>query len=267
MFKIYCDGACSNNGAKNAIGGYGFIILGNKNRIVQTGNNFFYGTTNQRMELQAALSALDLYKHLFDTEVKVFTDSAYLCNCQREMWWEKWENNNWKNSKKKPVANRDLWEQLIPYFKDYNIKFFKVKGHDGDKWNEYVDDIATTSVKKGRDNYQQNKTKIYKHLLNESLNKFKTNKQDYETLVSVLDKSKYYVETFYNDLLQKEFVCIADIYNPRVFTLRNDNDFYILDVPDSDELLTPKRKINIKVDSWKDIQDIIDFTTKENEKQ
>ena len=73
MFKIYCDGACSNNGAKNAIGGYGFIILGNKNRIVQTGNNFFYGTTNQRMELQAALSALDLYKHLFD-----FNPSAIL---------------------------------------------------------------------------------------------------------------------------------------------------------------------------------------------
>ena len=98
------------------------------------------------MELTAAISAL---KSGYVTiglkvghEVELYSDSAYLINCYTQGWWKNWEKNGWKNSKREPVANQDLWEQLIPFFKNKQIKWIKTKGHANDKWNNYVDDLA-----------------------------------------------------------------------------------------------------------------------------
>ena len=103
------------------------------------------GTTNQRMELTAALNACrEVEKMDAFARVKIYSDSAYLVNCWKQHWWRAWQANGWKNSKKEPVANPDLWMGLIPFFEKVpnGYDFIKVAGHRGVEWNEYVDKMA-----------------------------------------------------------------------------------------------------------------------------
>lgn len=155
-FDIYCDGSTRGNGQENSVGAWAYVIL--------TGDTKFYqncqaeaNTTNQRMELTAAAEALDYLFHNeicvpFD-KVRVYTDSAYLHNCVTQRWYINWQNNGWKNAKKQPVANRDLWERLVKYFDLWEVEFVKVKGHATDsseytKWNNYVDSLAQSASQK-----------------------------------------------------------------------------------------------------------------------
>ena len=141
--SIYTDGACSGNGKSDATGGWGYIILGLKLFAIQ-GQGKEPSTTNQRMELQAAIEALKrIEKISFADSITLYTDSAYLSNCWKQNWWRTWISNGWRNSKKEPVANKDLWEQLVPWFDNVNFSIEKVKGHSGDKYNEIVDKLAT----------------------------------------------------------------------------------------------------------------------------
>ena len=71
-----------------------------------------------------------------------------MCNCYLNKWYVTWEQNGWKNSKKEPVANRDLWELLIPYFRNSQITISKVKGHAGNYYNELVDELAVNEREK-----------------------------------------------------------------------------------------------------------------------
>ena len=146
-YKIYCDGAASNNGYENAIGGWAFVVLDEEENIIFEQAEMVKGATNNRMELYAAYMGLDtLMSNKTDIEsVKVYTDSAYLHNCITQKWYENWVRNGWRNAKKEPVANKSLWEYLLPYFIEPRIEFYKVKGHDGDKWNVYVDDLAVAA--------------------------------------------------------------------------------------------------------------------------
>ena len=151
IFEIYCDGSTRGNGQENSVGAWAYVIL--------TGNTKFYqncqaeaNTTNQRMELTAAAEALDYLFHNeicvpFD-KVVVYTDSAYLHNCYTQKWYINWQNNGWKNAKKQPVANRDLWERLVKYFDLWDVDFVKVKGHAGNQWNEIVDTLAQNASQK-----------------------------------------------------------------------------------------------------------------------
>ena len=146
-YKIYCDGAASNNGYENAIGGWAFVALDENENVICEAAEMVKGATNNRMELYAAYQGIfTLLKNKQDIEsIEVYTDSAYLHNCITQKWYETWLKNGWKNSKKQPVANKNLWEHLLPYFMEPRIKFYKVKGHNGDKWNEYVDDLAVAA--------------------------------------------------------------------------------------------------------------------------
>ena len=141
--KLYCDGAASNNGKENAIGGWAFVIIKN-DEIVYSESGKEIGATNQMMELQAMIAGCEYIRnhHLEECLVDIYSDSAYIINCFNQNWWCNWEKNDWKNSKKEPVANKELWELLIPSFKKINYTFNKVKGHDGDPNNEYVDKLA-----------------------------------------------------------------------------------------------------------------------------
>lgn len=149
-YYVYSDGATSNNGSKNSKGGWGAILLregANHGTFDQdfslTTSGSILNTTNQRMELTGAIEGLKLIPELkFADEVFVRTDSAYIYNCWKNKWYSTWERNGWKNSKKEPVANRDLWEILLPYFKNPQITIEKVKGHSGDLYNELVDQLA-----------------------------------------------------------------------------------------------------------------------------
>ena len=143
MIEIYTDGACSNNGKENNIGGWGYIIL-NNNKIISLNSGALRNTTNQQMELTAAIEACKTALDCFPfEEIIVYSDSAYLINCYTNNWYKNWERNGWINSKKQPVANIPLWKELIPFFTNQNIKWIKVKGHTGkNDWNNYVDELA-----------------------------------------------------------------------------------------------------------------------------
>ena len=143
MYEIYCDGAVSGNGKADAPGGWAYVIL-KDGRLVSQNSGGEVGTTNQRMELKAMLFACEELDAMdsFAT-VKVYSDSAYCVRCFKENWWKGWRANGWKNSKKEPVANQDLWERLITYFmKAPGYDFIKVRGHAGNLWNEEVDKMA-----------------------------------------------------------------------------------------------------------------------------
>lgn len=141
MITIYTDGACCNNGKSDAIGGWGFVILEDGIKKLE-GNGKKVNTTNQQMELLAAISALESYDFPPICDVTIYSDSAYLINCKNQNWYKTWFRNGWKNSKKQPVANINLWKLLIPYFDDARFTFKKVHGHSGNQWNEYVDTLA-----------------------------------------------------------------------------------------------------------------------------
>jgi ribonuclease HI len=145
IFDIYCDGSTRGNGYENSVGAWAYVILEGGIKVTQ-GCEAETNTTNQRMELTAAIKALEyaVYNYLCPNidKIVVYTDSAYLHNCYIQKWYINWQKNGWKNAKKQPVANQDLWEKLIKYFEMPEIEFMKVKGHADNRWNCYVDDLA-----------------------------------------------------------------------------------------------------------------------------
>ena len=149
-YTIYCDGSTKGNGKENSVGAWAYVVVNTETNTADFSDvEAVKETTNQRMELCAAIEALTQVCSIADfpnDSVVVYTDSAYLHNCYQQKWYVNWQKNSWKNSKKQPVANQDLWEMLIPYFETFGIDFVKVKGHAGDEWNEYVDDLAQTAA-------------------------------------------------------------------------------------------------------------------------
>lgn len=127
---VYTDGACSYNPGP---GGWAWVIPDG-----EFANGADAETTNQRMELTAALQAV---KSL-SGPLHIFSDSTYVVNCFRDSWWRGWLKRGWVNSKRQPVANRDLWEPLIAEYQNRDIKFSWVKGHSGDRWNDRADELA-----------------------------------------------------------------------------------------------------------------------------
>lgn len=153
MVKIFCDGAASNNGRDNAIGGYGWAMqIRNEKPILYGGRSI--NSTNNQMELTAMISALNYLQDIINKkeielneneEIYVYTDSAYIANCYSQKWYINWRANGWINSKKQPVLNKDMWELLIPYFLKDNIHIIKVKGHSDNSGNQLVDKIAVAA--------------------------------------------------------------------------------------------------------------------------
>jgi ribonuclease HI len=101
-------------------------------------------TTNQRMELTAAIEGLAAIPG--HRQVDLFSDSAYVVNCFRDRWWERWERTGWTNAGKQPVANRDLWERLLAESRRHGVAWHKVRGHSGDPLNERVDALARGAI-------------------------------------------------------------------------------------------------------------------------
>lgn len=148
-YKIYTDGGCSMNGNPEAIGGWGYAIVGEDDFLIKANYGATKSTTNQKMELTAAIEAckdistiIDINKEWSDDHVTIYSDSAYLINCVNKLWYINWQSNGWRNSKKEPVANQELWIELLPFFNNLNFSFQKVAGHSGIYWNEYVDKLT-----------------------------------------------------------------------------------------------------------------------------
>ena len=133
---IYTDGACSGNPGK---GGWGAVLIYGKIEREISGSE--EETTNNKMELTACVESLKLLKE--PCEVELYSDSAYVVNAFNDNWIDGWIKNDWKNSQKKPVANKEIWEELIALAQKHKVTFNKVKGHAGDKYNEICDALAT----------------------------------------------------------------------------------------------------------------------------
>lgn len=136
---IYTDGACSGNPGP---GGWGVVLLYGRQQKELSGAEA--ATTNQRMELTAALRALQALKE--PCEVVLFSDSAYLINAFNQHWLDNWQRNGWRNAKKQPVENQDLWKSLLAANKTHQVSWQKVKGHAGDKYNERCDELARQAI-------------------------------------------------------------------------------------------------------------------------
>ena len=145
MIYVYTDGACSGNPGP---GGSAFIAV-EDNKEIYRWSIPIPEATNNMCELLAIVEACIWAgeAHLSD-QITIRTDSAYCHNCYVQKWFRNWQKNGWKNSKKEPVANKQLWQQLIPYFENERFSFEKVKGHTGSKdWNDEVDKLAVEARK------------------------------------------------------------------------------------------------------------------------
>ncbi len=135
---IYTDGACRGNPGK---GGWGALIVYQNHRKSLSGH--VPHTTNNRMELTAAIEALKVLRE--PCRVELFTDSQYL---QKGMttWLHKWKQNGWKTADKKAVKNAELWQALHDAMAGHEVTWHWVKGHAGHPENEYVDSLANQAI-------------------------------------------------------------------------------------------------------------------------
>ena len=144
--KAYTDGACSGNPGP---GGWGVYLVAENNVGEIVKEEALYGknkeTTNQMMELTAAIKALESLKRK-NVDITIFTDSKYVIEGITK-WIFGWLKNNWSTASKKPVANRLLWEELLELTKNQNVEWVWVKGHTGVFGNEKADSLAV----KGRE--------------------------------------------------------------------------------------------------------------------
>jgi ribonuclease HI len=136
--EIFCDGACSGNPGP---GGYGAILRYGGHEKELSGAEA--ETTNNRMELSGAIAALESLKR--PCSVVLTSDSQYLVKGMTE-WLDGWVKKGWKNSKKEPVLNQDLWERLLDLAKIHRIEWVWVRGHDGHPENERCDDLARKAI-------------------------------------------------------------------------------------------------------------------------
>ncbi len=138
---IYTDGACSGNPGP---GGWAAVLRYNQHEKVLTGAE--PNTTNNRMELTAAIEALRALKT--PCTVELYTDSNYLVRAVEEGWLERWQQKGWRTASRKPVENQDLWRELWDLIRRHQVRFIKVKGHAGDALNNRVDRLAVEAMRK-----------------------------------------------------------------------------------------------------------------------
>jgi ribonuclease HI len=163
--KIYTDGGCSGNPGP---GGWAYIILRDNSPDRNPGGRFQdrspwvtkeeveiiaedcgaeFDTTNNRMELTAALAGLQAFSRLKlpSRELTVFTDSQYVQKGM-SLWLASWKRNSWRTGDRKPVKNRDLWERLDGLAANFLIGWQWVKGHAGNKYNERCDQLTRQAI-------------------------------------------------------------------------------------------------------------------------
>lgn len=141
--KIYTDGSASN---AFKTGGWGVFIIDGENE--QSKSGYEEDTTNNAMELTALLMALKYIADnlIFDTEIVINSDSAYIINCFEQKWFEKWQQNGWKGANKQPIKHQGLWQAIFDGLeevrKNNHVTLLKVRAHESDYGNNYADRLA-----------------------------------------------------------------------------------------------------------------------------
>ncbi len=142
---IYTDGACSGNPGS---GGWAAVLRFGE--VEKELSGYEEDTTNNKMELTAAIKALKALKE--PCEVELYSDSAYLINGFEKFWLVNWKKNGWINSSKEEVKNSDLWKELDSLNSKHKIKWIKVKGHADNEYNNKCDKLATDEIKNKKKN-------------------------------------------------------------------------------------------------------------------
>lgn len=138
---VYTDGACSGNPGP---GGWGAILIWNRTEKELSGGDA--QTTNNRMEMKAVIEALKALKK--PCKVSIHSDSALIINAMTKGWIENWQKKGWRKADKKPVENKELWEQMLKAMEQHDVNWVKVKAHVGIELNERVDQLAVAESKK-----------------------------------------------------------------------------------------------------------------------
>lgn len=145
IVQIYTDGAARGN--PDGPGGYGTVLQymdGQGQLHEKTMSGGYVKTTNNRMELMAAIAGLEALKR--PCEVELYSDSKYLTDAFNQRWIDNWVKNNWKRGKSGPVKNIDLWKRLLEAKQPHRVTFYWVKGHAGHPQNERCDVLATSAA-------------------------------------------------------------------------------------------------------------------------
>ena len=149
---IYTDGACCGNPGP---GGYGVVLIYGKHRKELSAG--FRLTTNNRMEMMAAIAGLEALK--FECAATVYSDSKYLVDAVTQGWAKRWRANGWKRNKKDKAMNPDLWGRLLDLCDRHKVNFLWVKGHSGVPENERCDELAVAASQEDNlamdDGYEQ----------------------------------------------------------------------------------------------------------------
>ena len=137
MNRFHTDGACRGNPGP---GGWAWANGPEKFASGAEGH-----TTNQRMEIRAVIEALREHP---EGPIEIVSDSTYVVKCFHDSWYVGWLRRGWKNSKGQRIANQDLWERLLPLALESgrDVTFSWVKGHSGDRMNDFVDELATQAA-------------------------------------------------------------------------------------------------------------------------
>lgn len=157
---FYTDGSCSN---KTWCGGWAMLGVNEDGAILFNDNGNEFNTTNNRMELKAFLAALEEISNIvkenskYYSEINIITDSAYISNAINQKWYVNWQSNGWRTADRQPIANQDLWKEILVHYirsinsPNINIKIKKIKAHQTRvvknsnteaRWNSEVDKIA-----------------------------------------------------------------------------------------------------------------------------
>ncbi|MBR6594501.1 MAG: ribonuclease HI [Clostridia bacterium] len=137
--NIYTDGACRGNPGK---GGYGVVL--EYNGVEKELSAGYRLTTNNRMELMAAITGLSALKE--PCEVTLYSDSKYVVDAVCKGWAEGWRKRGWRRADKQPALNPDLWERLLELLSVHKVTLVWVKGHAGHRYNERCDALATSAA-------------------------------------------------------------------------------------------------------------------------
>lgn len=138
---VYTDGACSGNPGP---GGWAAVLIWNGNRKEISGGEPY--TTNNRMEMRAVIEAFSALKK--PCTVKIHSDSALIINAFVKGWVQSWQNKGWRKADKKPVENKELWQEMLKAMAPHKVEWIKVKGHSGHELNDRVDALAVSESKK-----------------------------------------------------------------------------------------------------------------------
>ncbi|HZX96773.1 MAG TPA: ribonuclease HI [Myxococcales bacterium] len=138
--RIYCDGACSPN---PGVGGWGVVLLADHRGARKELSGAEPDTTNNRMELLAAIRGLEALNQ--PCRVELWTDSQYVHNAFDKQWVEKWQRNGWRTAEKKPVQNEDLWRRLLELREVHVVEWRWVRGHGADVENNRADALAVSA--------------------------------------------------------------------------------------------------------------------------